>query len=85
MKLNVKAFAIAMGVTWGLIILIVTFILTLRGSGGEHLSRLGLFYLGYTVTYGGSIIGFLWSFVYGAIAGAVFAWLYNRVAGNRYR
>lgn len=53
MKLNVKAFAIAMGVTWGLIILIVTFILTLRGSGGEHLSRLGLFYLGYTVTYGG--------------------------------
>jgi hypothetical protein len=85
MRLNVKAFAIATGGIWGVIILVVTFFVALRGSGGEHLSRLGLFYPGYAVTYGGSIIGFLWSFIYGAIAGAVFAWLYNRMAGNRYR
>ncbi|HXF05850.1 MAG TPA: hypothetical protein VNM72_10610 [Blastocatellia bacterium] len=85
MRLNIKAFAVATGLLWGLVILLLTVFLAWRESGGEHLSRLGLLYPGYAVTYGGSIIGFLWSFVYGAIGGAFFAWLYNRMAGNRYR
>jgi hypothetical protein len=85
MRLNVKAFALAAGFLWGLIILVVTFYMAWRESSGEHLGRLGLFYPGYAVTYGGSVIGFIWSFIYGAIAGALFAWFYNRMAGNRYR
>jgi hypothetical protein len=84
MKLNVKAFGLAVGVVWGLIILAVTLVLTVKATGGEHISRLNVFYPGYDLSYLGALIGLVWSLVYGFVAGAILAWVYNKVAGDRY-
>ncbi|GBC83244.1 hypothetical protein HRbin10_02389 [bacterium HR10] len=85
MWLHVRAFGLAVGIVWGLVILGVSLLVTLKGTGGEHLSRLGLLYPGYRVTYLGSVIGFVWSVIYGFVAGALLAWVYNRLSGARRR
>lgn len=79
MPLQVRAFGLAVGLVWGVIILGVSLLVTIKGAGGEHLSRLGLLYPGYRVTYWGSVIGFVWSVIYGFLAGALLAWVYNRL------
>jgi hypothetical protein len=54
MPLQVRAFGLAVGLVWGgVIILGVSLLVTIKGAGGEHLSRLGLLYPGYRVTYSG--------------------------------
>jgi len=80
MKLNKNAFALALGIVWGVIVFLVTNIDLLRGGSGEHLSRLSQIYLGYRVSFLGSIIGLLWGFVTMSIAAWVAAWLYNRLS-----
>ncbi len=78
MRLNVKAFALACGITWGVGILIFTWwIIMFEGVTGE-LTLLGRIYRGYSITPLGSVIGLVWGLVDGAIAGAIVAWLYNR-------
>jgi hypothetical protein len=79
MKLNVKGFALATGILWGLSVVLLTLISLWHGGGG-HLGLLSLVYVGYTVSYLGSLIGLVYGFVDGVIAGALFAWLYNRLA-----
>ena len=39
-------------------------------------------YRGYSLTPLGSVIGLLWGLPDAALGGAVFAWLYNRLAGR---
>ena len=85
MKLNAKAFGLAVGVVWGLIVLVATIVLTVKASGGEHISRLSIFYPWYGLSYVGALIGFVWSLIYGFVAGVIFAWVYNKVGGDRYR
>ena len=81
MKLNERAFATAAGITWGLVIFIATNVSSLR-HGGQTLSRLGQIYLGYSVSFIGSIVGLLWGFVTMFVLAWLMAWLYNRVAGE---
>ena len=82
MKLNVKAFALACAVLWGIGVFILTWwLIALEGATGES-TWLGKFYLGYTVSPVGSVIGFVWGLVDALIGGAVFAWLYNFLAGR---
>jgi len=76
MKLNKKAFALAGGIVWGLIILIMTFWVMWR-DGGHTLALLQQFYFGYAVSYLGSVIGLAYGFVNGFIVGWIFACLYN--------
>ena len=78
MQLNKNAFALALGIVWGLIMFLVTNIDLLRGGAGEHLNRLSQIYVGYTVSFLGSVIGLIWGFVTMSIAAWVAAWLYNR-------
>jgi len=81
MPLQVRAFGFAVGVVWGIIILGATLVVALKGAGGEHLGRLGLFYPGYRVTPLGSAIGFIWGLISGFLAGALMAWVYNKASG----
>jgi hypothetical protein len=72
-----KGLALALGVGWGAEV----FLLGLAGSagwGGAVVDVLGSLYLGYRPGLTGSLIGGLWAFADGAIAGVVIAWLYNR-------
>jgi len=78
MKLNIAAFALAFGIWWSVGVFIVTWWLIATGGAepptGMFLDR---FYIGYSLTPAGSLIGFAWAFVCGTICGGILAWLYN--------
>jgi len=78
MKLQAKAFALSLGIVGGLTIFLVTNWSLLRGSKGEHLSLLGNFFLGYSFSFFGSLIGLVWGFVTMFVVGWVVASLYNK-------
>ena len=83
MKLNIKAFAFACAIVWGLLVLLVTWrIILFEGATGE-VTLLGHIYRGYNISMVGSLIGLAWAFVDGLIFGAIFAWLYNLLAGKQ--
>ena len=82
MKLNVKAFALAFGLIWGLSLFILTWwIITFEGATGDR-TFIGWVYRGYNISPLGSLIGLAWALVDGAIGGAIFAWLYNLIAAR---
>ena len=82
MKLNVKAFALACGLVWGVGLFLLTWwIIALDGATGE-ITFLGRIYRGYNISPVGSIVGLVWALIDGAIAGAIFAWLYNLIAAR---
>ncbi len=82
MKIKVWAFAVAAGLVWGGMVCLVTIIEVMRG-GGHFIYLLRIFYLGYRVSWTGSIIGLGWGFLSGLALGAVFAWIYNLLSGNK--
>lgn len=77
MKLNVSAFALAFGIWWGVGIFLMTWWLLMTGDTSAVPMGLDQFYLGYSVTPLGSVVGLAYGFVCGAICGAILAWLYN--------
>jgi cell shape-determining protein MreD len=79
--MKVKAFAVAAGILWGFLLFALTLLETVRGVG-HTLGALSALYLGYSVTYLGSVAGLVYGFVSGALIGAAFCWLYNRFAGT---
>lgn len=80
MKLDVKAFAIACGLIWGLGLFCLTWwVIAFDGITGDP-TPIALVYRGYNISPAGSVIGLAWGLVDGAIGGAVLAWLYNRLA-----
>ena len=80
MRLDWKAFALTCGMLWGLCLFLVTWWLLAFGGSRSEVEWLGNFYIGYNVSPIGSLLGLGYGFVDGAIGGAIFAWLYNRLA-----
>jgi hypothetical protein len=78
MRLDVKAFALACGILWGLVVFLATLWLLAFGFEGELIRNLDHFYFGFRLSFLGAIIGAVWGFVDGAIGGAILAWLYNK-------
>ena len=77
--LNVKAFGTTAGILWGGMVLLLTLLVVIQNDGGEHLKLLDKIYLGYRLSYGGSVVGFLYGFASAFIVGALFAWIYNKL------
>ena len=86
--LNAKVLGLILGIVLGLVIFIATNWLVLKGpqpgpSGqyviGPHMQLLSQFFIGYRVTFFGSIIGFIYGFAVGTIGGALIGWIYNRI------
>ncbi len=81
--------AIVQGVAWGLVaglaLFLATNFLVLKGGRvvGPHLSLLRQFFIGYEVTFVGSLIGFAYAFACGFIAGYLVSLVYNRVVRRR--
>lgn len=81
--------AVVQGVAWGLVaglgLFLATNFLVLKGGRvvGPHLALLRQFFIGYQVTFVGSLIGFAYAFVCGFIAGYVVSRIYNRVVRKR--
>ncbi len=81
MKLNIKSFALACGIFWALGLFLLTWwLIAFDGATGEA-TFIGRLYRGYTVSPIGSIIGLIYAFFDALVGGAIFAWLYNKLAG----
>jgi hypothetical protein len=50
---------------------------------GPHLQLLNQYFFGYRVSFVGSLIGFAYGFALGTFAGALLAWIYNKVVAFR--
>jgi len=81
MSLNPRAFALTSGLVWGVGLFLLTWWIIAFGGASGDVTWIGLVYRGYSLTPAGSVVGLAWAFVDGLIFGAVFAWLYNLVAG----
>jgi hypothetical protein len=80
MKLNIKAFAVACGIMWGLGLFLGTWWIMLFEGATKETMFISLIYRGYNISAVGSLLGLVWAFFDGLIAGALFAWLYNLLA-----
>ncbi len=82
MYLNVKSFALALGLVWGFCIFFAAWwIILFEGSTGDLLV-IGHVYRGFNVSPLGSVIGLIWGFFDGLIGGAIFAGIYNFLAAR---
>jgi hypothetical protein len=86
-RLNATVQGIVTGLVLGLGIFIATNWLILKGGDvvGPHLSLLGQFFIGYRVSFVGSLIGFGYGFLSGFTAGYLIAIFYNWIVDLRQR
>lgn len=77
MKLSKKSFGLAAGILWGVSVFALTNILLIKGSEGTVIIGLKNIYIGYSLSFLGSIIGLIWGFVNGFVAGWLLALLNN--------
>lgn len=85
MELRLRAMGLSLGLIWGLAVLLGTWWFLIQGQPGEYVTKLRTVYIGYDVSWGGSLIGFLWGFVDGFIVGVLLAWFYNKFSKILYR
>lgn len=85
LRLNATAQGVALGLVAGLAIFIATNWLVLKGGEvvGPHLALLGQFFIGYRVTFVGSLIGFAYAFACGFAGGYGIARLYNWIVDRQ--
>ena len=92
LRFRAKTLGLIFGFLLGLAVFIATNWLVIKGghlneSGeyvvGPHLQLLSQFFIGYRVSFAGSIIGFGYGFSLGTLSGALFAWIYNKIAEFR--
>ena len=76
MKLNAKAFGLAVGLVKGTVVCLATLFVTYM-EGGTTLGLLERFYIGYDVSYKGAFIGLAYGLVDGFILGFIVSSLYN--------
>ncbi len=81
-RLSGNILGLVFGTILGLMIFVATNWLVFKGGPvvGPHLSLLSQFFIGYSVTFLGSLVGMLYGFVAGYLAGLFIAWVYNSVA-----
>ena len=79
LKLNARAWGIAVGLLFGLAIFVATAFLLIKGGPnvGPHLGLIGQYLPGYRVTWPGAFIGFVYMFVIGYAVGRIIGGVYN--------
>ena len=82
MRLNARAWGISTGLLLGGGLFFATIILVIRGGPmvGQHLSLIHVFFPGYSVTWVGAFVGFIYAFVLGYGLGRIIGTVYNRLA-----
>ena len=83
--LNAKVLGLALGLILALAIFVATNWLIIKGGDrvGPHLILLSQYFIGYRVTFLGSLIGAAYGFALGTICGALLGWIYNKIAAFR--
>ncbi len=84
--LNAKVVGLAMGLILALGIFVATNWLIIKGGErvGPHLILLSQYFIGYKVTFMGSLIGAAYGFALGTICGALMGWIYNKIVAFRH-
>ena len=78
-KLQPVPLGLAFGILWAISVFILG-LTAVGGWGSGIVAGLGTFYIGYGPSILGAIIGAIWAFIDGLVAGVVVAWLYNMLA-----
>ena len=81
-KLNIKALAVGLGVSWAVCMLFLGWV-SIFGWGTKFVEMMSSVYIGFTPTFLGGIIGAVWGFIDGAIGGAIIAFVYNAIAKKK--
>ncbi|MDD5041062.1 MAG: bacteriophage holin [Candidatus Peribacteraceae bacterium] len=79
--IHIRAFALTCGIFWSASLILIAFLSMKTGLALSFVNMMSEVYLGYGPTPVGAIIGAVWGFLDGLVCGAVFAWLYNKIAG----
>lgn len=81
-RMNATATGLVVGILAGLALFVATNWLVLKGGDvvGPHLALLSQVFVGYSVTFTGSLVGFAYATACGFVAGYLGARLYNLVA-----
>jgi len=79
-ELNPKALGLTLGIIWGSAIFLIGITSMLYDYGTALVNLFSSLYIGYTATFGGSIVGAIWGFVDAGVGGVIIAWLYNKLA-----
>jgi tetrahydromethanopterin S-methyltransferase subunit G len=84
-RLKAGILGLVFGLIFGIGLFAMTAILLIESgpNAGHHLRLLGNYFVGYTVTWKGAFIGFLWAFATGALIGWSIGIIYNRIVGIR--
>jgi hypothetical protein len=84
-RLNAIIQGVVFGLLAGSILFVATIWLVIKGGPvvGPNLSLLGQFFVGYSVSYLGSVVGFFYAFVVGFLGGYSTAHLYNWILDFR--
>jgi hypothetical protein len=78
-KFQPLALGVAIGVLWAFSVFCLA-IMAMFGWGVAIVAALASLYIGYSASIAGAVIGAIWAFIDGFVAGAVIAWIYNLVA-----
>jgi hypothetical protein len=81
-RANEQGWGLAFGLVCGIGLFLATVILVVRGgpNPGPHLGLLSVYFPGYSVTWIGSVIGFVYAFVGGYAIGRTVATIHNRLS-----
>jgi hypothetical protein len=84
-RMRARIMALVFGMLGGTGLCVATVWLLVRGGPnvGLHLNLLGNYFPGYSVTWPGAALGFVYGALAGAAVGFALAWVYNRVADRR--
>lgn len=84
-RLKAGILGLVFGLIFGMGLFAMTAILLIENgpNTGYHLSLLGNYFIGYTVTWKGAFIGFLWAFAAGFVIGWSIGFIYNQIVTIR--
>ena len=79
LRLNAKVLALVLGLLFGIAIFIATNWLIIKDGDpvGPHLQLLSQYFIGYSVSFMGSLVGFAYGALLGGASGLLIGWIYN--------
>lgn len=80
MKLDVKAFALSLGLLWAVGVFLLAMLDASLGFGTQWVALIATVYKGYGPGLTGALAGMPWAFIDAFIGALLWAWLYNRLA-----
>jgi hypothetical protein len=80
MKINALALGLSLGLVWGVVLFLTTWLSYYTGYAKLFLEVLAeSIYPGYTISPVGSLLGLVYGFLDLFIMGSITGWLYNRI------